>query len=126
MARRNLVRLITHAFTACIFASLLVSCAIENVSPEQARAAQAQREAALIEKIKATCAAFGFTPNSAAFGQCAIKQQQLEADKEARANEDFWQQEQLYQQNLDRMLNREPTTTLTCTYDRGERRSVCR
>ena len=119
MTRRNLVGLITHSFAACVFASVLVSCAAEDFNPEQARAAQAQREAALIEKIKATCSAFGFTPNSAAFGQCAIKQQQLEAAKEARANEDSWKREQLYQQNLDRMLNRQPATpVLTCTTDR--------
>ena len=125
MNRRNLGRLLTHAFAACVFASMLVSCAAEDVNPEQARAAQAQREAALIEKIKATCAAFGFTPNSAAFGQCAIKQQQLEAAKEARANEDSWQREQLYQQNLDRMLNRQPSTpVLTCTTD-AFKRTTC-
>ena len=129
MNQQSLVRFINHVCAACIVASGLVSCATkeeraaqERAAQAQERAAQSQREADLIDKIKATCTSFGFRPNSDAFGQCAIKQQQIEAAKQA-ANAQFvmeqqYRQEQLNQQILDRALNRQPATpVLTCTTD---------
>jgi basic membrane lipoprotein Med (substrate-binding protein (PBP1-ABC) superfamily) len=133
MNQLSIVRFVASALAACIAASALVSCAQQYATPEQMRATEeyhVKRKAALIETIKATCSALGFTPGSVAFAQCAMQQQQLDADEQAAENryaqEQQYRQQQQFQQNLDRMLNREPTTTLTCTYNERERRSTCR
>ena len=133
MNQLSIVRFVASALAACIAALAMASCAQQYPTAEQLRGTEeyhVKRKAALIETIKATCSALGFTPGSVAFAQCAMQQQQLDADEQAAENryaqEQQYRQEQQFQQNLDRMLNREPTTTLTCTYDRGERRSICR
>jgi basic membrane lipoprotein Med (substrate-binding protein (PBP1-ABC) superfamily) len=123
MNQLSIVRFVASALAACIAASALVSCAQQYPTAEQIRISDeyvAKRDAEIIEKIKATCTALGFSPGSVAFGQCAMKGQQLAADEQAATNR-YWQeqkylQEQQYQQGLDRMLNRQPSTpVLTCT-----------
>jgi len=133
MNQLSIVRFVTRASAACIAALALVSCAQQYATPEQMRATEeyhVKRKAALIETIKATCSALGFAQGSVAFAQCAMQQQQLDAAEQAENNryvqEQQYLKEQQFQQNLDRMLNREPTNTLTCTYDKWERRSICR
>ena len=128
MNQLNIVRFVTSALAACIAAAALVSCAGQYSTAEQIRATQeynANRKAAQIETAKATCSALGFAQGSVAFAQCAMQQQQLEAAEQAENNryvqEQQYLKEQQFQQNLDRMLNREPTRTLTCTTDRLNR-----
>jgi activator of 2-hydroxyglutaryl-CoA dehydratase len=132
MNQLNIVRFVTSALAACIAASALVSCADEYPSAEVLRGTEeyhVKRKAALIETIKATCAALGFTPGSVAFGQCAMHQLQLDADEQQNINQFYQQKEQLrkqeFQQNLDRMLNRQPSTpVLNCTTD-AFKRTTC-
>jgi hypothetical protein len=134
MNQMNIVRFVTSSLAACIATLALVSCAEQYATPEQMRTTEeyhVKRKAALIETIKATCSSLGFTPGSVAFAQCAMKQQQLDADEQQNINLYYQQQEQLrkqeFQQGLKMMCphcNQQPTPVLTCTTD-AFKRTTC-